>query len=275
MALIQMTMTSFCLKRSVQVNAYIPCDPMLMPGMVPDAGPWKTIYLLHGFVGDATHWLGFDKIGEISQMYNVAVIMPNGENHFYVDSPIRGDRYGEFIGRELVDFTRMLFPLSRERDDTIIAGVSMGGYGAILNGLKYNKTFGHVIGCSPAIVIDDINPHTYIATLTGMTTDAYYRSVFGELEGIEQSDASPRWLAAQMAQRGEEFPDIFGGCGYNDVLVEPSRTLDRDLTQLGVPHVYKEYPGSHEPLVFTPTLYDGLDRILQKMPEMPNPFWKD
>ena len=52
MALIQMTMTSFCLKRSVQVNAYIPCDPMLMPGMVPDAGPWKTIYLLHGFFLD-------------------------------------------------------------------------------------------------------------------------------------------------------------------------------------------------------------------------------
>ena len=80
MALIQMTMTSHCLKRSVQVNAYIPCDPMLLPGMEPDPGPWKTIYLLHGFLGDGTQWLGSDKIGEISKLYNVAVIMPNGES---------------------------------------------------------------------------------------------------------------------------------------------------------------------------------------------------
>ena len=277
MALIHMTMTSRCLKRGVEVNAFIPCDPMLLPGAGPDdapKGPWKTIYLLHGYMGAASNWLSADRIGEISQQYNVAVIMPNGENHFYVDAPIRGDAYGEFVGRELVDFTRMLFPLSRERDDTILAGVSMGGYGALRNGLKYSGTFGHVIGCSPAIIIDDINPGTYIATLTGTTND-FYRSVFGDLAGIEQTDVSPRWLAARMAEEKKDFPDIFWGCGFNDILVEPSRTLHRDLTALGIPHEYREYPGSHEPAVFTPTLYDGLDRILQKLPEPPNIFWRD
>jgi len=274
MALIQLSMMSMCLKRTVPVNAYIPCDPMLMPGEKISFEPFKTIYLLHGYTGSYSDWLGTDKLSEISKQYNVAIIMPDGENHFYVDSPVRGDEYGNYIGHELINFSRTLFPLSRKREDTIIAGISMGGYGALRNGLKYHEIFGHIIACSPAIIIDDINRGTLIATVTG-ATNSFYRSVFGELSGIEQSDLSPRWLAAQMAESGIAFPDIFWGCGTNDLLSEPSRTLDTELTALGVEHDYREYPGTHDPEVFTPTLYDGLNRILKKLPDMPNPFWID
>ena len=67
--------------------------------------------------------------------------MPAGENSFYVDDEARGHLYGEFIGCELVEHTRQLFHLSEKREDTFIAGLSMGGYGAIRNGLKYHQTF--------------------------------------------------------------------------------------------------------------------------------------
>lgn len=78
--------------------------------------------------------------------------MPSGENRFYLDDEKSGELYGEFIGKELVEFTRKLFPLSDKREDTFIAGLSMGGYGAIRNGLKYAENFGCVIGLSAALV---------------------------------------------------------------------------------------------------------------------------
>ena len=275
MALIQIDFQSMCLKRHVKFNAFIPLDPMLMPGMEPPKGPFKTMYLLHGYSGSCDGWLASDKIGAISQLYNIAIIMPDGENHFWVDAMRRTDMYGELVGRELVEFTRRIFPLSNKREDTIIAGISMGGYGAIRNGLKYNDVFGHIIGCSPAMIINDLTKDNLISTVTGCT-QSYYRSVFGDLYAVPESDMSPFWLAEQLKKDCKEIPDLFFGCGYNDLLVSPNRDLHNKLVELGIEHIYKEYPGTHDPFVFEPCLMEGLDRLpLDKLPEMPNPFWID
>lgn len=73
--------------------------------------------------------------------------MPACENKFYVDNERSHEYYSRFIGEELVDMTRRLFPLSHQREDTFIAGLSMGGYGAIVNGLKYHKHLVILPGC--------------------------------------------------------------------------------------------------------------------------------
>ena len=275
MAFLQIDMDSNCLKRHVRFNAYLPIDPMLVPGMTPPTGPFKTMYLLHGYSESCHDWLGRDGIDTLSKTYNIAVIMPDGENHFYVDAMRRGDMYGQFIGQELVDFSRRILPLSTRREDTIIASVSMGGYGAIQNGLKYSDVFGHIIGCSPAMIIGDLNKDNLIATVTG-ATKSYYRSVFGnDLDAVPDSDMSPLWLAERILRDKLPVPDLYFACGYNDLLVSPNRQLHRGLTKLGFEHTYRECPGTHDSAVFTPKLFEGLDRILEKVPEMPNPFYID
>ena len=275
MAFMQIDMDSNCLKRHVRFNAYIPIDPMLVPGMSLPAGPFKTMYLLHGYSESCCEWFAHDNIDTISKTYNLAIIMPDGENHFYVDAMRRGDMYGLFIGQELVDFTRRIFPLSEKREDTIIAGVSMGGYGAIRNGLKYCETFGHIIGCSPAMIINDLDEDNLIATVTG-ATKSFYRSVFGsDLAAVKNSDMSPAWLASRILSEGLPIPDLYYACGYNDLLSAPNRQLHEELLKLGFKHTYSECPGTHDSTVFTPTLTAGLDRILEKVPEVPNPFYID
>lgn len=87
---------------------------------------------------------------------NLAVVMPAGENAFYVDQPSIGAMHGQFIGEELVEITRKMFPLSRKREDTFIGGLSMGGFGALRNGLKYHDTFGAVICLSGALHVLEI-----------------------------------------------------------------------------------------------------------------------
>ncbi len=134
MAWFQVSYFSECLNRPVPLNVLIPAETV-GPNVNPvDGKPFRTLYLLHGYTGDCTDWLLNTQIAELSLQFNLAVVMPSGYNGFYVDTSrfvVRGE---EFISRELVAFTRKLFPLSDRREDTVIGGFSMGGVGALYNG---------------------------------------------------------------------------------------------------------------------------------------------
>ena len=121
MALLEVSFRSEKLKRIVNFNALIPIDNTGIPDYDKNkARPMKTIYLLHGYSGNHNDWLCGSRIQELSFKYNIAVFMPSGENNFYLDDEDNGELFGEFIGKELVDFTRKLFPISDRREDTFI-----------------------------------------------------------------------------------------------------------------------------------------------------------
>jgi len=272
MAVIQASFFSECLRRKIYVNAIIPIDPM-MPGSFRP--PLKTAYLLHGYTGSCDGWFTKHALGNLSLMNNLAIIMPNAENHFYVDDMQREDFYGEFIGRELVEFTRNVFPLSRKREDTIIGGISMGGYGSLRNGLKYNDVFGHIVAIAPALVLNEVTGPEFKPSIPG-TRPGYYESVFGDLSTANERDVSVFWLAEKRKDEGAVFPSIYIACGSNDALVFENRRLHAFLTELGISHEYVEKPGTHDELFFTPHLMEGFDRIdLDRLPKMPNPLWVD
>lgn len=274
MALIQCSFASMTLHRNVNFFAVVPGDFMFpMPGGAP-AQPLKTLYLLHGYTGCSADWLKSSDIGDISQQFNLAIIMPDGENHFYVNDKQRGDLYSDYIGRELVEFTRRVFPLSRKREDTIIGGISMGGCGAIINGLRFCDTFGHVVAISPALVYDDYKEATDAPNPLGLTR-GYYESVFGPIENMTGTYIDPAWSAKHQKEAGKTLPTIYMATGRNDRLCIPARRLHEAWQAAGIDHVYEEGPGTHEAIFFYPHLRGGLARIpgVERMPEMPNPFW--
>ncbi|MDD6189285.1 MAG: alpha/beta hydrolase-fold protein [Clostridiales bacterium] len=273
MAIIQCTFSSMSLHRPVNFTAVLPGDSMFpMPGPMK---PLKTLYLLHGYGGGSMEWFKSSDIGDLSMMNNLAIIMPEGENHFYVNDMGRLDMYSELIGRELVEFTRKVFPLSDKREDTIIGGISMGGFGALINGLRFHDTFGHIVAISPALVKYDIANSTDEPNLVGATR-GFFASVFGDLDKYPESESNPAVLAAHMKAEGVDLPSIYMACGKNDMLVMPARELHADLEKLGIEHRYVEGPGSHEPIFFYPHLRHGLSFIdLDRMPPLPNPFWID
>ena len=132
MALIQVNFMSKALLRTVTVNVILPVDKFSMADQAErEDKPYKTLYLLHGIFGNYTDWVTGTDIVRLAQARDLAVVMPSGENGFYLDQPDQGRNYAAFIGEELVNITRKMFPLSRKREDTFIGGLSMGGYGAI------------------------------------------------------------------------------------------------------------------------------------------------
>lgn len=274
MAFIQANFTSMCLKRQVPFNAILPVESM-SPLVPPPELPLKTLYLLHGYTGSCMDWMLNSALGELAVANGLAIIMPDAENHFYVDDMKRGDLYGAYIGRELLDFTRQMFPLSHKREDTIIGGISMGGYGALRNGLKYNEVFGHIIAISPAIVTNELAVATDEPNHVGATR-GFFESVFGDLSKVSDSDMDLHWLVKKLHAEKVKFPQIYFACGSNDILVHESRRLDAVLNALGIAHTYEEGPGTHDPLFFNPHLRHALELLdIDRPPILPNPFWMD
>ena len=120
----------------------------------PERPPFKTLYLLHGITGNHADWISESRIRSWAAARNLAVVMPSGYNAFYLDQPESHNFYGRFVGQELINVTRRILPLSTQREDTFIGGISMGAYGALRAGFKYCETFGSVISLSSAMIAD-------------------------------------------------------------------------------------------------------------------------
>mgnify|MGYP004624964305 FL=1 len=245
MAIIEVNFISKCLMRTVTFNAIIPVDKFGPQAENAEQKPLKTLYLLHGIFGNYTDWVNGTRIQAWAEANDLAIIMPSGENRFYLDDEKSGELYGEFIGKELVEFTRKLFPLSDKREDTFIAGLSMGGYGAIRNGLKYAESFGCVIGLSAALVHDTWKDADNSAPIFTFRRN-YYEAIFGEYDKVKGSDKDPKALLLKLKEEGRPVPKMYLCCGTEDDLVTANRDFRDFLNENGVDLTYVEGPGKHD-----------------------------
>lgn len=257
MAFLEVNFFSQALLRQTTFRAIIPCDKMYFDGVVRPQKPFKTLYLLHGVFGDYTDWLNGTRIQRWAQDRNLAVIMPSGENKFYVDNGKSTDQFSKFI-EELVFVTRNMFHLSDQREDTFIAGLSMGGYGAITNGLKYSDLFSHIAGLSSALHIDTFVDASDEDPMPIMRR-SYLESVFGDLSQLLGSDKDFHALAKKLAKQGKLLPNIYLACGTEDDLMACNKAFRDELKELGYPMTWKEGPGGHEWDFWDRMIFDVLE----------------
>lgn len=245
MALIQCNFMSKSLMRTVPVQVVLPTDKLVFPGQPePEEKPFKTLYLLHGIFGNYTDWVSGTRLQSWAEARNLAVVMPSGDNSFYVDNRKTSALYGSFISKDLVEFTRKTFPLSRKREDTFIGGLSMGGFGAIVNGLQHPETFGSIIGLSAALVLNEQNLNSEYTDFL-MTNRGYYESVFGDLDKVLGGENDYTALAEKQAGRTDK-PRIYMACGTEDGLIAPNRVYRDKLRELGYDLTWQEGPGNHD-----------------------------
>ncbi len=259
MALIEMTFAADTLQRWTDVTVILPVENAGVPNVVkPEVFP--TLYLLHGFSGNSKDWLTYSNIRLWAEQYNMAVVMPSGENGFYVDNNGAEIRGGKFI-KELVEYTRKVFPLSTRRDQTFIGGLSMGGFGALRNGLVYSEIFGKIVALSGAYIVDDIAGKKE-GYFDGMAGYGYYSRVFGNLDTLKESKNNPLVCAAE-AVREERVPEIFMACGTEDFVIEKNRNMRDALKALGIPINYYEEEGNHDWIFWNKWLLKALEWIVQ------------
>ena len=203
MALIQVNYMSKALFRIVPLNVILPADRFdadkdqyLMNG----DHKYKTLYLLHGLLGNYTDWVSQTRIHKWAEEKNLAVVMPSGDNAFYFKSRTPWNDYETFIGKELPEITRRMFPLSDKREDTFIAGLSMGGYGALRNGIVFSDMFSHVAGLSSALhIFDDLSEEAN-------------PGLFDNVEEASKTNLNHKVAAREMFSNKKEIPRFYMAC---------------------------------------------------------------
>lgn len=103
--------------------------------------PYKTLYLLPGYSATATELITYLGLRGQSELKGIAIVLPDGENLFYQDMPDRMTFYSTYVGKELVEVTRKMLPLSTKREDTFIGGISMGDMAHYIMGLNIGIRF--------------------------------------------------------------------------------------------------------------------------------------
>ncbi|PDO10142.1 MAG: acetylesterase [Candidatus Reconcilbacillus cellulovorans] len=259
MAYLQVNFFSEALDRKTTFHALIPIDHWKGRdvGRNERPAPLKSLYLLCGYSGDEMDWIHYSTVRSLSEQYNVAVFMPEGGNFFYLDDVEKGECFGAFIGKELVEYTRKLFPLSVNREDTWIGGLSMGGYGALRNGLKYAETFGRIIALSSALITYRIAGRNGDTAVDGRDV-RYFRRVFGDLDRVLGSDKDPEALVLKLKEAKASLPRIYMACGTEDFLLDVNRRFRDFLMKENVEFVYEEGPGEHSWDFWNKTLKSGL-----------------
>ena len=232
---------SNCLHRMTSFEMLIPNDIRQDVPQWEPKGPMRTLFLLHGYTGKSECWVP----AELCQKYNFAVVMPTAENSFYLNGAATGSAYQSMVGEELVDYVRKTFGLAQGPGDTYIAGLSMGGFGALHTALAYPDRFGKAGALSSALIVHGI-AGMKPGEDNGVANYEYYRACFGDLDKVEESDANPETLVKKLKAAGKKIPDLYLCCGSEDFLIEPNRAMHAFLEAENVPHEYHEGPGIHD-----------------------------
>ena len=240
MAYFRIEYFSNALHRSTSFEMLVPNDYRTdIPVEIPDK-PMGTLFLLHGYTGKAGNWVP----EELAARYNFAIVMPTAENSFYLNGLSTGHAFQTLVGEEMVDYVRRTFGLARNRENTCIAGMSMGGFGALHTALAYPDTFGKLAGLSSALIVHGI-AHMKPGEDNGLGNYEYYRECFGDLETAERRDVNPEMLALKRKAEGK-LPEIFLACGTEDFLLENNRQMHKFLLDEKIPHQYYESKGGHD-----------------------------
>lgn len=250
---------SDCLKRNTMFRIILPNDADVAD---KEAVPMKTLILLHGYCGGCGEWLWNSPVVEMAQKYRLCILLPAGENSFYLDGKATGRKYGTYIGQELIDYARKTFGLSCSRKDTFIGGFSMGGFGAIHISLQFPETFSGAMALSSALIYHSVSTMKP-GEDNGIANYEYYRLMFGEPGSLEEENANPEKLILDMEERGILMPRLYLACGEQDFLNQTNRSFVDFLKDHKIDFCYHEGEGEHNFAYWNKHLEPGIRWLLE------------
>lgn len=200
--------------------------------------PCKTLYLLHGLGENAAAWLRYTKVESYAREHGVALVMPEVQRGFYCDMQY-GLKYFSYIAEELPELCAKLFRIGTGRENSYIAGLSMGGYGALKTAFAFPDKFAGCAGFSGVLDLGYV-----LREHLDDQNESEYHGLFGPELAVKPQD-DLYLLAERLAER-ENPPKILITCGKQDFLYQVNADFKSHLESTGLPFVYREWDGVHE-----------------------------
>ena len=234
MSYLQLSLYSETLRLETTVQVILAADPAASPCLL----------LLHGASDDDTMWLRRTSVERYADRYGISVVMSNGYRSCYTDMR-RGPAVETYLIHELPDFLRRHLGLPTSRELNFIAGLSMGGYGALRLGLRHPERF-NAIGCfsSGNLLFDPMfrpgtsDPYGWVSLVLGEDVDNPSSKRDPDFDLFEILAAIPA---------DAPFPRVYMACGRDDYLLNCSRiTAERLAAHPTLPFYYEESHGAHD-----------------------------
>jgi len=205
---------------------------------------FPVIYLLHGLTGHSNNWLEKTRLALYATHYDLFVVMVEGNDGWYTDSAtVPADKYESYILNELIPDVEKRFRVSTVREGRAVAGLSMGGYGAIKFGLKHPEMFALAASMSGAF-----GAAAWTAKELkdpGAIRDSLLQT-FGPDDSPTRKANDVFKLAREVsAKKITPLPYFYIDCGTEDFLFSNNRDFVNLFVELKIPHEYRQLPGAH------------------------------
>ena len=231
--------------RSELINATLPYN-VLLPSDYDSShvSRYPVLYLLHGLTGHYTDWLSRTNLAEYAAQYRLIVVTPEGNDSWYIDSgTVPSSKYESYILMELIPDVQRRYRTIEARYGRAIAGLSMGGYGAIKFGLKSPSAFNFVASMSGAFGVTRFSD-------PDVPAGAWQQSLklFGPVGSATRKENDVFELIKQLpANRMSALPFFYFDCGTEDsTLIFPyNRELAGLMSEKKIAHEYRQLPGDH------------------------------
>jgi S-formylglutathione hydrolase FrmB len=206
-----------------------------MRGAQGDAAP-PVLYLLHGLSDDDTIWARRTSIERYASSLGIAVVMPQVHTSFYTDEAY-GLPFWTFLTKELPSLVATFFRVSDRREDTFVAGLSMGGYGAMKWALREPWRFAAAASLSGAVALSHPSEQA----------DPDFARLMHKVFADEPTDGTPDDVLHLMSTAdASALPALYVACGTEDFLYRSNLALLDAAEHSGVELTTDLGPGDHE-----------------------------
>jgi putative tributyrin esterase len=200
---------------------------------------YPVLYLLHGLYGDYTNWTANSAIRQYAAALDVITAMPDANDSWYTNSATDPQqKYEDYLIKDFLTEIETRYRTTATRDTRFIAGLSMGGYGAIKFALKYPQLFaiaGSFSGAFDApLRLDQAQPNF----------SQQLMKVFGPTNSKTRTENDIYELIKQA--NPDALPYLYMDCGTSDYFLGPDRAFTKGLSDLKIRYEYRERPGKHD-----------------------------
>jgi putative tributyrin esterase len=222
---------------SASVNREMPYR-VLMPAAIPSGTKLPVVYLLHGGGGNFRDWLNYSDVARFA-LQNLILVMPDGDESYYTNSREHPqDRYEDYIVNDLILDVETHFSVATGRANRAIAGLSMGGFGAVKLALKYPERFAFAGGLSSAL---DVPSRPFSMKRIGQWRQ--HASIFGPAGSTTRRDNDPLVLARNADPT--KTPYLFLTCGDHEGLLATNQSFAKLLEERKFRYEFHVVPGAH------------------------------
>lgn len=207
---------------------------VILPDSYSDTTPLPVVYLLHGYIDNHNAWLEKGLAAPLADQHNVILVMPDtGYNSWYFDSPLKAESQAEsYIIKELIPYIDSHYNTIASRKARAIAGLSMGGHGALYLAIRHQDIFAYAGSLSGGV---DLRPFP-----GNWDIPSHLGSIEEHPENWEKHS-----VINLIDQLTPGSLDMIIDCGVDDFFYEVNCQLHDKLLKAGIPHDFYARPGSH------------------------------